>query len=237
MQTKNFLFMSIVLVLAVATITSLIGVKVFQNEVLLAPFGTGEEGQLRTDDISSDPNLIMIDDSIEMIPGTPASAAVSDQVDFGAVAGGSSYTTDIAAAGGLPRPFLLRNEGNVDVEFDALFNGGNLFDYSGSHVYLWVEDANSADNTGVDGWGAVDDCTTEGGCLNPDVGDCTANTQSGCDVQAAQIDVADSLNFEDCKDEVYLHVGIDVDNSESGAHTATLQISGAESLNPDATTC
>jgi hypothetical protein len=245
MDNKTFIVGSIFLILIISFITSLIGVKIFQENILLAPYGAGNQGLLDISDVDLSANVIIIDDSIDMVPPT-GDYGITDTIDFGAVQSGTSYLTDNTGVAG-PYPFLLRNEGNYDARVDARFgiSGGKLFDYSNSKVYLWVEDADGVGPDGIGvgassdpGWKFIDDCDDAialgvPGCLNAYFEDCVANQQSGCELQAEtlgdSIKILDSLNYENCRDEAYLHIGIEVDNSEIGVHSATLEITGSSS--------
>jgi len=219
MQSRNFFISIMVVIVVVSVLTSWVGVRLMQP-VLMAP---EQEGTIMTGETMTSTNVIIIDSTVV--------TEISDTVDFGAISPGDQLSTDKTGAG--VYPFLLRNEGNADADVQAKFKTSRLFTQSDSYTYLWAADADQL--ASIDpGWDSIDDCVTHGGCLNnlPDCG-----IRGDCTLTTSDMYILRSLNFENCVDEAYLHVGLDVSVSESGSHSAIVEITGSQSGTQAAVAC
>lgn len=246
MQAKSFLFMSVVVVVAVAIISSLIGVMMFQKPVLLAD----EQGIIEVLGLTANvSNVFIVDSAFE-------SKGISDTVTFTTVATGDTHYTVVDgttlgmdvrctanAGGNCPAPFMIVNDGNivVDVEIER---DSNLFDSSTesagtSDLRIWIENPNPNDATLPyrTGWNStkVDDCVantcyTSTPCATIDL--VPPSTMCSIPITTPTVveqNLINDLKWEDDRDEAIMHVWITVASNEpSGTKSTTVTVTGID---------
>jgi len=229
MKKKNFIILSLILVIIVAGAVSYLTISL-QRQAL---FGPAQEGTLNVALAGDLINIIIVDSSVK--------ADVSDTVAFSNVVRTVEYTTSTAndAAGGAPpppRPFLIRNDGSVTSDLSVSYSGTSLFSSPSSYVKYWFENPTNYQNEGV--LVQFDDCTLSqsGECysigfnyINEGYG-CISTSK--CDLQATN-SLADvgALFPDDNTDEVQMHIAIKAATEETTTPKSTIVVvTGTQSV-------
>ena len=220
MQSKSFFISSLIVIALVTIVTSLISVYYVQRPLLLA-YGNETTGLINISNVSTNINVIIVDNNTIL--------GIRDVIDFGTVNPGTWYNT--SKYGNLtnrPWPFVIRNEGNKDADI-LTHVSAVLLEEEDSDVWVWAEDTDGTANTSALGYRGVDNCSAGGGCINGDAGIDVCDEWGDCALNTTPRDLLGSLNYENCADMAYVHIGINISTSESGAKTAEFYISGSQS--------
>lgn len=225
MQTKNFVVVSLLIIVTVSVLTSYLGVTYLQNQMLLGPSQEGTVSFGGT--IGSNVDVIIIDNSVI--------AGVSDTVTFPApVTLGSTRITDTdPATSDKPYPFVVRNNGNVNARVEMSESSPGLFTSTDSRLKAWTTQASPI--SGVTGYSALDNCllsNPSGGCMTG--ADCVSEPNAddlSCVIPKAPsaLTLANSLRYEDNFDEMFVNIKVKIASNEApGTKTTTVTIVGTQ---------
>ena len=215
MNKKIFLILSLIIIIIVSIITSLIAVYYLQKQVLLS----GQLGTIGVTGLESGTvNVIVIDAAVN--------PKVSDIVQFSATWGDSKQTS--LSSTSLPRPFVIRNDGTVNVNV-AVYATSPLFSSANSYVTVWPGQITTTsrymDSTGNPVL-TLDDCLVAGPCY----ASTPCPTPGVCQMpvgEANKINLISSLYAANTKDEAVVNIGITVANDEiAGTKSTTMTIVG-----------
>ena len=225
MKNNNFFLSGLLIILLVSFATSLLTSYIFQKTVLRGP---SQEGIVDiSGGIPTIVDVIIIDNSVL--------TGITDTVAFSGVTLGSTHITSVAVTTTSPRPFVIRNNGNVNSKVEinqrrsATQTNLGLFDDANSRLKYWVAD--STPIIGVAGYSSLDNCATASpsascrvtGSLTPCAVQPNANDAT-CTIPvfASGSATAATIYYQEAYDEIYLHILIYVSPTESAGTKSTI---------------
>ena len=229
MKTKTFFVLSLITVAVISLATSLLTVSFLQKPILGGP---QQEITVQTSPITSSVNVIIIDPTVIV--------GISDTIDFGTVQSGTTYSTVNPSAGAAgPKPFVIRNDGNIKASVDVYATETQLFQSSLSSLQFWTVDIyndigsfldapyNVLDNCfgGAGACSAASTCTPSSPCTMPFDVDGPGGPTPG----DAPLRAINSLEFSNSHDNVFMHIRINVGADEpTGIKTTKIVVVGSQ---------
>jgi hypothetical protein len=227
MESKTFLILSFVIIVAVSAITSWIAIST-QNPVLLSD----DQGEIIIPLGGGTANVVIIDDTDTEYLNNE----IMDTVTFNNVLRNAYYSTDVdELTDTIPYPFLVRNDGGViaDVEVGYM-PGEELFVSANSIAEFWFEEGYPDMNADFSSdWSTLDYCEMAvpmacmDGCYGG--GNCEGYMNKCAFEQGVTTPGAiTSLQSIDECDIAFLHIGIQAANDEpDGTKQALIQVVGS----------
>ena len=225
MNNKQFVTYSLLIIGLVSFATSIVTIWLLQESVLLAP---AQEGTLQIGSglAGAIVNVIIVDSTVK--------ADISDTIIFPSVVRGTEFTTLLTSGTGLPRPFLIRNEGNVLANVTVYSTGTKLFQSTSSYVRFWMTDPVPYSEGG---FSVVNDlCAINGPCAAAYLCTNAARCNLPFDVSGTGVGAVlavSQLEFTDIKDETFMNIAIYAHFDEpvvaGGTSQTTVVIIGTQS--------
>ena len=226
MQAKNFFMFSLIVVAVVSVITSLIGISLFQEPVLLSDTAGQVEivGGLSLGTI----DVILVDSTIK--------TNILDSVKFTGVLRGDTVATDLDDMTPVPYPFVIENTGQATADVE-IYADANLFDYKhnsgGSTLKFKIEEpvADLFQYSHQDYQDYVKDCLADDGAP---VTSCYGYameswTDLPTTIESSVLAINDLNHYLD-HDKALIHLQIYIhDDEPGGVKAANLYVVGVES--------